>query len=96
MSERKPLFIPLKGEFYDAFANGTKCVEYRLQGRRWNAAICHAGRKVVLSRGYGKRHRLKGMIVSSRTDYAVCETDTWKSIYGNRRPALAIEIEVKP
>jgi hypothetical protein len=61
MSDR-PLFVPLKGEFYDAFADGTKIVEYRRYGPRWNERTCPVGRRVVLSRGYGRRHRLSGQV----------------------------------
>lgn len=45
----KPLFIPLKGEFYEAFADGSKTVEYRRYGPRWNERTCERGRPVVLT-----------------------------------------------
>lgn len=59
----KPLFIPLRKEFYEAFESGTKTTEIRLHGPRWNANTCAIGREVVLSRGYGAAHRLSGTIV---------------------------------
>lgn len=58
-----PLFIPLKGEYYDAFASGIKTEEFRKAGGRWNPRTCPIGRDVILSRGYGKKHRLRGYIV---------------------------------
>ena len=58
----KPLFIPLMGEYYDRFAAGTKTEELRLYGPRWNEKTCTPGRPVVLSRGYGKRSRMQGVI----------------------------------
>jgi len=58
----KPLFIPLKAEYYDAFARGEKTSELRKWGKRWNGNVCSLGRKVVLSRGYGKKHRIRGVI----------------------------------
>lgn len=62
----KPLFIPLKGEFYDAFVRGEKTTEYRPYGPRWNERVCRVGRPVVLSRGYGKCNRWCGMITGFR------------------------------
>lgn len=59
----KPLFIPLKAEFFEAFERGEKDTEYRLSGPRWNIRTCRIGRKVVLSCGYGKARRLSGVIV---------------------------------
>lgn len=61
--EMRPLFIPLKAKFFDAFKAGTKTVEYRKRGPAWNEATCLIGRRVVLSRGYGRKDRLKGKIV---------------------------------
>ena len=58
----KPLFIPLKTEFYEAFACGDKRSELRLYGPRWNERTCPVGRPVVLSKGYGKAHRLNAVI----------------------------------
>lgn len=59
----KPLFIPLRKEFYEAFTSGTKTTEVRLHGPRWNAKTCAIGREVVISCGYGAAHRLDGTIV---------------------------------
>jgi len=61
MSE-KPLFIPLKALFYDQFISGQKLSELRLYGPRWNEKTCRIGREVILSKGYGKKHRVKGKI----------------------------------
>jgi hypothetical protein len=63
----KPLFIPLAGKHYDRFADGTKDTEYRSAGPRWNEKTVFEGRKVTLSRGYGKKHRLSGVVESSVT-----------------------------
>jgi len=59
---RKPLFIPLKTQYYEAFADGSKLSEIRLHGPRWNADTCTPGRRVTLSKGYGKKDRLSGSI----------------------------------
>lgn len=58
----KPLFIPLKTEFFRAFESGAKIVEYRAYGPRWNERTCMPGRSVVLSHGYSG-DRIKAMIV---------------------------------
>lgn len=71
----KPLFIPLKAEHYDAFARGDKTCERRLYGPRWNERTCPVGRKVVLSRGYGKKHRMHGHIASFLQDMLAHFTD---------------------
>lgn len=58
----KPLFIPLKAIHYDAFKDGSKTFEMRVYGPRWNEKTCYPGRSVVLSRGYGKKHRMEKAI----------------------------------
>ena len=63
MSE-KALFIPLKREYYEAFADGSKTTEYRRHERGWNEKNCRIGRKVVLSLGYGKQSRMNGIVRS--------------------------------
>jgi hypothetical protein len=58
----KPLFIPLKSEYYEAFKDGSKTEELRQYGPRWNHDTCVVGRDVILSKGYGKQNRMKGRI----------------------------------
>ena len=58
----KPLFIPLKKEYFAQFEQGQKTAEYRLYGPRWNENTCLPGRPVTLSCGYGKQKRLKGSL----------------------------------
>lgn len=62
MSDMKPLFIPLKTEYYAAFSDGSKTEELRLYGPRWNENTCKVGRSVTLSKGYGKQNRLTGKV----------------------------------
>jgi len=62
----RPLFIPLKAEYYRDFACGMKTIEYRLYGPRWNERTCKPGRPVTLSLGYGKRERLHGRVAGLR------------------------------
>jgi hypothetical protein len=62
LSPERALFVPLKGDYFDAFAEGTKTVEFRRYGPRWNERTCRVGREVVLSHGYGKARRLRGVV----------------------------------
>jgi hypothetical protein len=62
LTNQKPLFIPLKTEFYEAFERGEKHSELPLFGPRWNEKTCSIGRYLILSKGYGKQHRLQGVI----------------------------------
>lgn len=64
MMTEKPLFIPLKSEYYWAFVNRIKDIEYRRHNKTWRAKNCRVGRRVVLSCGYGKQNRVEGVIRS--------------------------------
>ena len=89
----RPLFIPLKSEFYDAFLDGSKTVEYRRYGRGWNEITRGLGRLVVLSKGYGIQHRCTGVI----TGFEKAEMDSpdWISCYGKPGLAACIRIQLK-
>lgn len=76
MSDR-PLFIALKIEFFDLFLSGDKRSELRIYGPRWNERTCPPGREVVLSKGYGKRHRIRGVI----REFHKRRADTFGSTY---------------
>jgi hypothetical protein len=67
----KPLFIPLKSEYYEAFKNGTKREELRRYGPHWNTATCIVGRRVILSKGYGKKDRMTGVVSGFKKQHAV-------------------------
>ena len=95
MTDEKPLFIPLCRQWFDEFEAGLKTEEFRPAGGRWNARTCRIGRPVILSLGYGKRHRLAGVITGFREDPAITQTKIWGDIYGDRyASAVAIRIEV--
>lgn len=53
----KPLFVALKAKYFDQFVDGSKKVEYRRYGPGWNERTCRIGRRVTLSKGYGRHHR---------------------------------------
>lgn len=94
----KPLFIPLKTEYYEAFERGDKDEEYRLYGKRWNENTCLEGREVTLSKGYGKKHRLTGEIIGFQRVDVNCLTqkvqDSLSKIYPNQSDIAAIEIKL--
>ena len=60
--EMKPLFIPVTTKYFELYASGRKDAELRLYGQRWNEKVCKVGRKVIISKGYGKHARLTGEI----------------------------------
>jgi len=72
-----PLFIPLKTEYFNAFLSGQKNSELRLYGSRWNERTCPVGRRVILSKGYGKHHRIEGVIF----DFLIRDANTFDSTY---------------
>lgn len=88
----KPLFVPLKTDWFRAFQSGAKTVEFRRYGPRWNETTCVVGRDITLSLGYSGP-RLYGVIrkfhrIASR---AVPEAT---AIYGDCEIA-AIEIDLR-
>lgn len=72
MATDRPLWIPLRAEYFNAFASGMKTVEYRRHGPGWNEDTCWPGRDVVLANGYGWT-RLTAVI--DRTGYVICRED---------------------
>lgn len=80
----KPLFIPLKRQHFEAFRDGTKREEFRVYGPRWNEKTCTPGRPVVLSLGYGKAHRLTGVVSTFRRSVEPTRTPEWRDCYGDR------------
>ena len=87
----KPLFIPLKTKYYEAFCDGTKTVEYRKYGSRWNEKHCRVGRAVTISKGYGKKYRRSGVIVGFEKQQM--SSDAWIDCYGE--PGLSACIEIR-
>lgn len=97
MSQQKPLFVPLKREYFEAFRRGEKTTEFRPLGPRWNERTCALGRSVVLSLGYGKAHRLAGIITGFSTDPYPQRRPGWTDCYGDRHTiAACIEIKIIP
>jgi hypothetical protein len=88
----KPLFIPLKTEYFLAFQAGSKTVEYRRHGALWNAKTCRIGRPVVISHGYGNKHRMTGRVIGF--EVKMMDSRDWIACYGEPGEAACIEIEL--
>jgi len=58
-----PLFVPLRAEYFRAFVDGEKTVEWRKFGNRFNERTLWKGRAITLSNGYSGA-RLYGRIVA--------------------------------
>ena len=69
MDHEKPLFVPLRTEWFEAFASGKKHEEWRRYGPRWNEKTCRVGRPVTLSHGYSGA-RLAGEVTFFRIERA--------------------------
>jgi hypothetical protein len=83
----KPLWIPLKRVYFEAFERGEKTIEYRRYGARWCEQRCYPGRPVTLSLGYSGR-RLCGVVRAF--ERSVMDSDT----YGPGQLLALIHIEV--
>lgn len=83
----KPLFIPLKTEYFEAFRLGTKTVELRRYGPMWNERTCTPGRAVTLSHGYSGA-RLPAVVVRLEIDVRDSE------IYGPATRCALIHLHV--
>lgn len=86
----KPLFIPLKGGYFEDFEQGRKSEEYRPYGPRWNEHTCPLGRPVVLSLGYGRARRLTGRISAFQQNTNPGQLHGWNECYGTRHPVAAV------
>lgn len=92
---QKPLFIPLKAEFYDAFERGEKHTEYRIHGPIWNSNVCRVGRRVLISKGYGKKNRLFGRITSFQVEeQPLGKIPDWEKVYDTAAAAACIGIHL--
>lgn len=96
MSEvMKPLFVPLKTEYFLAFQRGEKRTEYRPYGPRYNERTCFVGRKVILSHGYSGA-RIEGRIRRVRI-MAARRVQVIRAVYPrlpDNAPVICIEISI--
>lgn len=94
--DEKPLFIPLRREWFELIEAGEKSTEYRAYGARWNERTCRPGRPVVLSLGYGKARRLRKVVSGFRVlDWAEAPSEA-RAIYPDAAFIAAIGLGVGP
>lgn len=93
MTDEKPLFIPLRTEWFRKFEDGSKRTEYRIYGPRWNERTCRIGRKATVSHGYSGK-RLHGVVESFKTISIVDAPAGARAIYPDAGILAAIEIRI--
>ncbi len=92
----KPVFIPLKHQYFEAFKSGHKKIEYRRVGGQFILSNCFSGREVTLSLGYGTRSRLQGTVIRSWVKHYEHPTGAIAECYGPEPiDIIAIEILVE-
>ena len=84
---QKPLWIPLKTEYFLAFESGEKKVEYRLYGSQWTERTITPGRPAVLGHGYSGRR-----LTATVTKFETRIMDT--QIYGKGKRIACIHLKV--
>jgi hypothetical protein len=95
----KPLFVPLHTEHFEDFKSGSKTIEWRIYGARWNERTCTPGRPVTLSKGYGKKDRLNGIVLSIVKHQIDDPDHVFNRVFGERakgKTAASIAIRVLP
>ena len=89
----KPLFIPLRTEYFRQFENGEKQIESRRYGRGWNERTCIIGKRAILSHGYSGA-RLEAVIANFRI---IAAAEINSAIYDHDTPLIAISLaEIRP
>lgn len=87
----KPLFIPLRTQWFREFEAGTKDTEYRAYGPRWNENTCRVGRKATVSHGYSGK-RLERVVAGFEKLYWTVAPDSAKAIYPDAEWIAAIHL----
>lgn len=88
---QKPLFIPLRTQWFNAFKSGEKTKEYRAFGPRWNERTCFLGRPTIVSHGYSG-DRLYRKVKSIFVMPGVYAPEEAKAVFP--KAAIIIEIEL--
>lgn len=84
----KPLWIPLRTEYFKAFERGEKTIEYRRYGGRWTERSCAIGREAILGHGYSGQGRLRAVV----TGFEIRVMDS--AIYGPAQQLALIHLRV--
>jgi len=90
----KPFFLPLLKKHYLEFSEGTKRTEYRLEKGAYNENQIFVGREIIISNGYTKLGRLKGIITKVYRSKLISKTDSFVAIYGNCKEAFCFDIQL--
>ncbi len=90
----KPLYIPLRRVYFEAFRLRRKRVEVRRYGPRWNERVCTVGRRVILSCGYSGP-RMFGTIRSFHRKSARSVSKSAREIYPDCRDFAVIGIRLR-
>lgn len=91
----KPLFIPLRTQWFREFEAGTKDTEYRAYGPRWNERACRVGRKATISHGYSGK-RLERVVAAFKVLDFADAPEAARSIYPNAEFIAAIHLPRPP
>jgi hypothetical protein len=94
MIEEKPLFLPVPTSTYEALESGKQKCEWRRYGKRWNEKHCRVGRRLTLSKGYGKKHRLSGTLVGFDTPWAYEFNELWHEYHQKTFGTLNIRFAI--
>lgn len=89
----RPLFIALRSEWFDAFRDGSKRIEWRVYGARWNSESCPPGRVVTLSRGYSGARIMASIAKCERVDASGAPAEA-RAIFPDATHFCAIHLEV--
>lgn len=90
--KEKPLFIPLRREWFEAFERDDKDTEYRAYGPRWNERTCRIGREATLSFGYSGR-RLSKVVAGFAKMSREAAPQAAQTIYPTARFIAAIHLK---
>jgi hypothetical protein len=91
------MFVPLARVWWERYADGTKRVEWRAYGPRWNRQVAFPGRAVTLSLGYSGP-RLAATVVRtrrvSRDDAPAACQDMWP--HASHFCAIWVSVDIGP
>lgn len=73
----RPLFVPLAEGPFRRFLAGTKTVELRQFGPRWNDRHVRPGREVLLRLGYSTKKEALGVVGRVACATALLDLPTW-------------------
>lgn len=92
----RPVFIFLRTEWFEKFESGEKKTEYRRIAGQFTRRKCVVGRRVTLSKGYGKKTRLTGGITSYAEISLARAPKAAQEMYPGETRLAAIKIELDP